>query len=87
MPKSWIELKEAHGRRIKRMNVVYDEEYVAVEVDFEDGHSMNVDIIPAVQIRRQFQHVGTGDSRVIRSYKARISMAGGLKIKSHSKAD
>ena len=46
------------------MNVVYDEEYVAVEVEFEDGHSMNVDIIPAVQIRPQFQHVSTGDARI-----------------------
>ena len=67
---------------IKKMNVVYDEEYVAVEVEFEDGHSMNVDIIPAVQIRPQFQHVSTGDARIIRNYKSRISVAGGLKIRS-----
>jgi hypothetical protein len=87
MPKPWIELKEARGRTIKKMNVVYDEEYVAVEVEFEDGHSMNVDIIPAVQIRPQFQHVSTGDARIIRSYKSRISVAGGLKINSSSKAD
>ena len=80
MAKPWIELKEARGRTVKTMNVVYDEEYVAVEVEFEDGHSMNVDIIPAVQIRPQFQHVGTGDARIIRSYKSRISVAGGLKI-------
>jgi hypothetical protein len=43
---------------------------------------MNVDIIPAVQIRPQFQHVGTGDARIIRNYKSRISVAGGLKIRS-----
>ena len=42
MAKPWIELKEARGRTVKRMNVVYDEEYAAVEVEFEDGHSMNV---------------------------------------------
>jgi len=82
MPKPWVELKEAHGRVVKRMNVAYDEEYVAVEVEFEDGYSMNVDIIPAVQIRPQFQHVGTGDARIVRSYTSRISVAGGLKIRS-----
>lgn len=84
MPKPWIELKEARGRTVKKMNVVYDEEYVAVEVEFKDGHSMNVDIIPAVQVRPQFQHVGTGDARIIRSYKSRISVAGGLKIRTNS---
>ncbi|MGO9088277.1 MAG: hypothetical protein ACLP6G_10360 [Terriglobales bacterium] len=87
MPKPWVELKEARGRTVKRMNVAYDEEYVAVEVEFEDGHSMNVDIIPAVQIRPQFQHVSTGDARIIRSYKSRISVAGGLKINPSSEAD
>ncbi len=87
MPKPWVELKEARGRTVKRMNVAYDEEYVAVEVEFEDGHSMNVDIIPAVQIRPQFQHVSTGDARIIRSYKSRISVAGGSKINPSSEAD
>jgi len=87
MPKLWIELKEACGRTVKRMNVVYDEEYVAVEVEFEDGHSMNVDIIPAMQIRPQFQHVGTGNAGIIRSYKSRVSVAGGLKINPSSEAD
>jgi len=82
MPKPWVELIGARGRTVKRMNVAYDEEYVAVEVEFEDGHSMNVDIIPAVQIRPQFQHVSTGDARIIRNYKSRISVAGGLKIRS-----
>ena len=82
MPKPWLELIEARGRTVKRMNVAYDEEYVAVEVEFEDGHSMNVDIVPAVQIRPQFQHVGTGDVRIVRNYKSRISVAGGLKIRS-----
>lgn len=80
MLKPWVELKEARGRTVKIMNVAFDEEYVAVEVEFEDGHSMNVDIIPAVQIRPQFQHVGTGDARILRNYKSRISVAGGLKI-------
>ena len=87
MPKPWIELKEARGRKVKTMNVVYDEEYVAVEVEFEDGHSMNVDIVPAVQVRPQFQHVGTGDARIIRSYKSRISVAGGLKINPSPEGD
>ena len=87
MPKPWVELIEARGRTVKRMNVAYDEEYVAVEVEFEDGHSMNVDIIPAVQIRPQFQHVSTGDARIIRCYKSRISVAGGLKINPSSEAD
>lgn len=80
MPKPWVELIEARGRTVKKMNVAYDEEYVAVEVEFDDGHSMNVDIIPAVQIRPQFQHVGTGDTRIVRNYKSRVSVAGGLKI-------
>ena len=87
MAKPWVELREARGRTVKRMNVVYDEEYVAVEVEFEDGHSMNVDIVPAVQVRPQFQHVGTGDARIIRSYKSRISVAGGLKINPSPEAD
>jgi hypothetical protein len=87
MPKPWVELKEARGRTVKRMNVVYDEEYVVVEVEFEDGHSMNVDIIPAVQIRPQFQHVSTGDARILRNYRSRISVAGGLKINLSSEAD
>ena len=87
MSKPWVELKEARGRTVKRMNVAYDEEYVAVEVEFEDGYGMNVDIIPAVQIRPQFQHVGTGDTRILRNYKSRISVAGGLKINSDSEAD
>ena len=76
MRKPWIELKEGRGRTVKSMNVVYDEEYCAVEVEFEDGYSMNVDIIPAVQIRPQFQHVGTGDAKVLRNYKARVHTMG-----------
>ena len=76
MKKPWIELREARGRTVKRMTVSYDEEYCAVEVEFEDGHSMNVDIIPAVQIRPQFQHVGTGDAKVLRNYRARIHTMG-----------
>jgi hypothetical protein len=76
MPKPWIELKEARGRTVKTMNVAYDEEYCAVEVEFEDGHSMNVDIVPAVQIRPQFQHVGTGNAKALRNYKAQIHVMG-----------
>ena len=87
MSKPWVELKEARGRTVKRMNIAYDEEYVAVEVEFEDGYSMNVDIIPAVQIRPQFQHIGTGDARILRNYKSRTSMAGGLKINPAPEAD
>jgi len=76
MPKPWIELKEARGRTVTKMIVVQDEEYVAVECEFEDGHSMNVDIIPAVKIRPQFQHVGSGDARIIHNYKPQISIIG-----------
>lgn len=47
---------------------------------------MNVDIIPAVQIRPQFQHVSTGDARILRNYRSRISVAGGLKINLSSEA-
>jgi len=71
-----VELKEARGRAVKKMTVVYDEEYCAVEVEFEDGYSMNVDIIPAVQIRPQLLHVGTGDTDVQRNYKARMHAIG-----------
>jgi len=46
-----VELREGRGRTVKKMTVAYDEEYCAVEVEVEDRHSMNVDIIPAVQIR------------------------------------
>lgn len=76
MPKPTIELKEARGRTVKTMTVSYDEEYCAVEVEFEDGTSMNVDIIPAVQVRPQFQHVGTGDSKVLHNYKAQTHTMG-----------
>ena len=76
MHNEWIELKEAHGRTVKKMTVVYDEEYCAAEVEFEDGYSMNVDIIPAVQIRPQFLHVATGDTEVQRNYRARIHTMG-----------
>lgn len=71
-----VELKEARGRTVKKMTVDYDEEYCAVEVEFEDGYSMNVDIIPAVQIRPQFLHVGTGDTDVRRNYKAQVHTMG-----------
>lgn len=76
MHNAWVELKEARGRIVKKMTVAYDEEYCAVEVEFEDGYSMNVDIIPAVQIRPQFLHVATGDTEVRRNYKARVHMMG-----------
>ena len=71
-----VELKEARGRTVKKMTVAYDEEYCAVEVEFEDGYSTNVDIIPAVQIRPQFLHVGSGDTKVRRNYKARVHTMG-----------
>ena len=76
MPKPWVELREARGRTVKKMVVAYDEEYCAVEVEFEDGHSMNVDIIPAVQIRPQFQNIKTGDAKVLRNYPARTHTMG-----------
>lgn len=58
------------------MTVVYDEEFCAVEVEFEDRYSMNVDIIPAVQIRPQLLHVATGDTEIRRNYKARVHTTG-----------
>lgn len=69
-------LREARGRTIKEMRVVYDEEYCAVEIDFDDGYAVGVDIGPAVQIRPQFLHVATGDTEVLRNYKARIHTMG-----------
>ena len=71
-----VELKEARGRTVKKMTVDYDQEYCAVEVEVEEGYSMNVDIIPAVQIRPQFLHVGSGDTEVRRNYKARVHTMG-----------
>lgn len=37
---------------------------------------MNVDIIPAVQIRPQFLYVATGDTEIRRNYKARVHTMG-----------
>jgi len=76
MHEGCTELKEARGRTVKKMTVVYDEEFYAVEVEFEDGYSMNVDIIPAVQIRPQFLYVATGDTEIRRNYKARVHTMG-----------
>jgi len=76
MHNEWIELKEARGRTVKKMTVVYDEEYCAVEVEVEDGYSMNVDIVPAVQIRPQLLHIATGDTEVRRNYRTRIHTMG-----------
>jgi len=37
---------------------------------------MNVDIVPAVQIRPQFLHIATGDTEVRRNYRTRIHTMG-----------
>jgi len=78
MPKPWIELKEARGKKIKRMTVEFDPDYNCVAVEFTDGTAMSVDVIPAVSIRPQFQHVGTGDTKILRSYRVNINVAGKL---------
>jgi hypothetical protein len=76
MPKPWIELKEARGKKVKRMTVEFDPDYNCIAVEFTDGTAMSVDVIPAVSIRPQLQHVGTGDTKVLRNYRARINVAG-----------
>jgi len=78
MPKPWIEFKEARGKKIKRMTVEFDPDYNCVAVEFTDGTAMSVDVIPAVSIRPQFQHIGTGDTKILRSYRAQINVAGKL---------
>jgi hypothetical protein len=76
MPKLWIELKEARGKKVRRMTVEFDPDYNCVAVEFTDGTAMSVDVIPAVSIRPQFQQVGTGDPKILRNYRAKINVAG-----------
>ena len=76
MPKPWIELKEARGKKVKSMTVEFDPDYNCVAVEFTDGTAMSVDVIPAVSIRPQFQQVGTGDTKILRNYRAKINVAG-----------
>lgn len=76
MSKPWIELKEARGKTVKRMTVAFDPDYNAVEVEFTDGTNMAVDVVPAVRIRPQFQNVKTGDTKILRTYRAKVSVCG-----------
>jgi hypothetical protein len=76
MSKPWIELKEARGKKVKRMVVEFDSDYNCVTVEFSDGTAMSVDVLPAISFRPQFQHIGSGDTKIIRTYRAKISVAG-----------
>jgi len=76
MKKPWIELKEATGKTITRMTVSHDPDYNAVEVEFTDGTAMSVDVVPAVKMRAQYQHVKTGDTKILKNYKATITVCG-----------
>ena len=78
MPKPWTELKEARGKTVKRMTVCHDPEYNTIEVEFTDGTAMAVDVDPAVRMRAQYQHVKTGDTKILRNYKATINVCGNV---------
>lgn len=73
----WIELEEARGKTVKKMTVALDPDYNCVEVEFTDDTCMAVDVVPAVRIRPQFQDISTGDTKILRSYRTRLSTAGG----------
>jgi hypothetical protein len=51
-------------------------QYNCVEVEFTDGTCMAVDVVPAVKVRAQYQNVGTGNTKIIKTYSARMSVAG-----------
>lgn len=78
MDRNSIQLTEATGKTVKSMSVSFDPDYNCIEVEFTDGTCMAVDIVPAVKIRPQYQHVGSGDTKIKKSYRARISVAGEL---------
>jgi hypothetical protein len=37
---------------------------------------MSVDVLSAVSIRPQFQHVASGDTKILRNYREKINVAG-----------
>ena len=76
MNKPWIELKEARGKTVKKMTVEFDPDYNCVTVEFTDGTCMAVDVVPAVKIRPQFQNIKTGDTKILKTYRAHITVAG-----------
>lgn len=76
MSKPWVELREARGKKVKRMTVEFDPDYNCVTVEFTDGTAMSVDVVPAVSIRPQFQNIGSGDTKILRSYPKKINVAG-----------
>ena len=63
------EESKAHDRGV-------DPDYNCVVVEFTDGTAMSVDVLPAVSVRPQFQHVGSGDTKILRNYRAKINVAG-----------
>ncbi|HWR15192.1 MAG TPA: hypothetical protein VN577_10205 [Terriglobales bacterium] len=76
MSKPWIELKEARGKTVKKMTVAFDPDYNCIEVEFTDGTCMAVDVVSAVRLRPQFQNIKTGDTKILRTYRSRLSIAG-----------
>ncbi len=78
MEKNSIKLREATGKTVKSMSVSFDPDYNCVEVEFTDGTCMAVDVVPAVKIRAQYQHVGSGNTKIVKTYRARVSVAGEL---------
>jgi hypothetical protein len=69
-----IALREARGKTVKTMSVCFDPDYSAIEVEFTDGTSMAVDIVPAVRMRAQYQHLGSKNG-VVKTYRTRTSAA------------
>jgi hypothetical protein len=76
MEKNSITLKEARGKTVQNMRVSFDPDYNCVEVEFTDGTCTAVDVVSAVKIRAQYQNIGTGNTRIIKTYRARMSVAG-----------
>jgi hypothetical protein len=58
------------------MSVSFDPDYNCVEVEFTDGTCMAVDVVPAVKVRAQYQNIATGNTKIVKTYGARMSVAG-----------
>ena len=76
MEKNFITLTEARGKTVKNMSVAFDPDYNCVEIEFTDGTCSAGDVVPAVKVRAQYQNVGTGNTKIIKTYRARMSVAG-----------
>jgi hypothetical protein len=64
MPKSWIELKEARGKKVKRMTMEFDPDYNCVEVEFtmhrdERGRAPSSQCQTSVSARRLWRQEDT----------------------------